>query len=185
MKLERRSSGGCPKKRWDKALNRNLMLIVVGIWLSGMSNAWAQRQDDAPIPFVFTQMVEGGTFDGTELTVFGVSKATPYLSDQPERTLQGKTENKEFAKAWDAPGTSSVPATLTLGDGNTFPLRLLAAQLNSGGFRYAVQADAMIPSEFGAATLAIELNGCIIGCSEMCPFNFSRVFFNKLVPCKP
>jgi len=139
MKLERRSSGGCPKKRWDKALNRNLMLIVVGIWLSGMSNAWAQRQDDAPIPFVFTQMVEGGTFDGTELTVSGVSKATPYLSDQPERTL----------------------------------------------FRYAVQSDAMIPSEFGAATLAIELNGCIIGCSEMCPFNFSRVFFNKLVPCKP
>ena len=166
-------------------MNRNLVLIAVGIWLSGMSNASAQRQDDAPIPFVFTQMVESGTFDGTKLTVSGVGEATPYLSDQPERTLQGETENKEFSKAWDAPGTSSVPATLTLTDGTTFPLRLLAAQLNGGRFRYAVQSDATIPSEFGAATLAIVLNGCISGCSKICPFNFSRVFFNKLVPCKP
>ena len=166
-------------------MNRNLVLIAVGIWLSGISNASAQRQDDAPIPFVFTQMVEGGTFDGTELKVSGVGEATSYLSDQPERTLQGKTENKEFAKAWNAPGTSSVPAVLTLSDGTTFPLRLLATQLNGGGFRYVVKSDATIPSEFGAATLAIVLNGCISGCSEMCPFNFSRVFFNKLVPCKP
>ena len=157
----------------------------VGRGEKGRKKEGGKRKEEGKSKGVFTQMVEGGTFDGTELTVSGVSKATPYLSDQPERTLQGKTENKEFAKTWDAPGTSSVPATLTLGDGNTFPLRLLAAQLNSGGFRYAVQSDATIPSEFGPATLAIELNGCISGCSELCPFNFSRVFFNKLVPCKP
>lgn len=164
---------------------RNLILIAVIIWVSGMSNVWAQRQDDQPIPFVFTQMVESGTFDGTALRLSGGGEATPYLSDQPERTLQGETENKEFIRAWDAPGISDVSATLTLVDGSTFPLRLLAAQLEGGGFRYAVQSDTTIPSEFGPAKLDINLNGCISGCSELCPFNFSRVFFNKLVPCKP
>ena len=164
---------------------RILILIAVVIWFSGMSNVWAQRENDKPIPFVFTQMVESGTFDATALRLSGGGKSTPYLSDQPERTLQGKTENKEFAKAWDAPGISDVSATLTLVNGGTFQLRLLAAQFEGGGFSYTVQSDATIPSEFGPATLDIKLNGCISGCSELCPFNFSRVFFNKLVPCKP
>ena len=160
-------------------------VIAIVIVVVGTSAALTQRQDDAPIPFVFTQSIESGAFDGGVLSVAGAGAATPYLSDGPERTLQGETENQELVKAWNAPGGSGVPATLDLGDGTAVSLRLMSAEFDGDRFRYAVETEGTIPGQFGPATLAIELNGCITGCSDVCPFNFSRVFFNKLVPCTP
>lgn len=165
-------------------LDRLLCLFFVFAIVVTASDAQAQRQDDAPIPFVFTQPIEDARFDGQVLEVSGVGEATPYLSDRPERTLKGETKNPAFAKAWDAPGSQGVEATLNLEDGSTIALRLLSATFEKTVFRYNVESESSIPSQFGSATMEIYLNGCITGCSELCPFNFSRVFFNKLVPCK-
>ncbi len=162
-----------------------IVIVALAALLVWPAEGVAQAQDDAPILFDFTQVTEAGSFDGATLILNGVGDKTPYLSDRPERTIAGTIENAALVKAWDHRGVSGVSASLRIREVGAFPHRLTTAAFGPRTLSYGVSAvEGTIPKTFGPATLVIALNGCITGCSDICPFNFSRVFFNKLVPCK-
>jgi len=162
------------------------MIAICWLTLLALTALARAQAEDGPIPFVFTQTASRASLGTGDLVLDGIGEASTYLSDRPERTLKGKLDNLELVQAWAHPGATGVAARLFEGETLIAEIKLLGASYADGAMRYRIEGAPTGQSrEIAPARLEIDLNGCITGCSKTCPFNFSRVFFNQLVPCKP
>lgn len=157
--------------------NQSRVIIVLTTLLAllgGGASVFAQQQTDAgkatasekSIEYLFVQNAHAVTSKGNSLTLHGVSPATLYFSDRPDR-IAGHGTTEEMVKTWsegeDSFAKSPPNATLSflgLGELEDVVVVLRDPRLVGSELTYTVEViEGKLPASAGLSTLFIDIIG--------------------------
>ncbi len=145
-----------------------------------------QRTSQRNTTVEFVQTATGFTFRDGKLTLNGVSPATVFFSDRPQRMV-GHVRNDEFLRQWsqgpDSFASDPPNATLSMFQSSSAGpsqavLTISNPQISGSSLTYdaaVIQGD--IPAQGGSASLFID------GSNAPCTSNVESPYFSSGSPC--
>ncbi len=145
-----------------------LFLVSAGLGSSGSAQAQNYAEDgsftiDHPLKLLFAQTAKRMTYDGETMVLDGLSPATLFFADRPER-LTGHFSNADFVALWQA-GEKSFSADppnaalALLEEANKAPVvvELKSVTLVDKALHYKVRVlEGELPAQSGAVGLFID-----------------------------